>query len=372
MVDVLRPDWARRLARLEQSCSTLGLQAIVISSPVNLRYLTGFTGSSGLLITAPGAPATLITDGRYDALVRSRMAAGDLATVDVRRVETRYDLTLARCLSERGVGRAGFEAGHITVTGLHRWQTHVPGVDWVATEDLVELQRVKKDEVELASLRRGGRLLSEVAGELRRWLAAGRPELEVARDVDRAIERAGFERPAFETIVAGGPNSAYPHARPTDRRLRAGDLVVLDFGGVLDGYCVDLTRMAGIGQIASGTDSLYWAVRDAQAAAMGAVRAGVRGSAVDRAARDVLEARGLGAAFLHGTGHGLGLEVHEAPRLARADTGALDVLEAGMVCTIEPGAYVPGVGGVRLEDDVLVTLDGSEALSNAPLDLIRA
>src|SRR5207248_3217729 len=149
--------------------------------------------------------------------------------------------------------------------------------------------------------------------ELGTWVVADRPELEIARAIDRAIERAGFERPAFETIVASGPHSAYPHARPTDRRLRAGDLVVLDFGGVLDGYCVDLTRMAAIGQIASAADSLYTAVRDAQAAALGAVRAGVRGSAVDQAARQTLEARGLGAAFLHGTGHGLGLEVHEAP-----------------------------------------------------------
>jgi Xaa-Pro aminopeptidase len=192
----------------------------------------------------------------------------------------------------------------------------------------------------------------------------------VAHDIDLALERAGFERPAFETIVAAGPNSAYPHARPTGRRLAPGDLVVLDFGGVLDGYCVDLTRMAGIGSVGTAASQLYLAVRDAQSAALQAVCAGVRASEVDAAARRVLEAAGLGDAFVHGTGHGLGLEVHEAPRLARSSSGVIDELEPGMVCTIEPGAYVEGVGGVRLEDDVVVTIGGSELLTEAPRDLL--
>jgi Xaa-Pro aminopeptidase len=363
------PNWTRRLAALDQACSDRGVPALVVSSPVNLRYLTGFTGSSGLLIS--GVPAIFITDGRYEASVRDRISEGALAAVEVRPVQTRYDVTLAECLKERAIRRAGFEAGHVTVQGLHRWQTYVSGVEWVPTESLVERQRLIKDDEEVACFRRGGRLLSDVARGLKDWLAQGRSELDVARDIDRAIERAGFERQAFETIVAAGPHSAYPHARPTDRRLQRGDLVVLDFGGVLDGYCVDLTRVAGIGQIESAAESLYTAVRAAQSAALGAVRAGVRGSAVDAAARNVLEARGLGHAFLHGTGHGLGLEVHEAPRLARVDTDAPDVLEAGMTCTIEPGAYLQGVGGVRLEDDVLVTAAGSEELTDAPRDLIR-
>jgi Xaa-Pro aminopeptidase len=235
---------------------------------------------------------------------------------------------------------------------------------------VVETLRLVKDPAELAALRRGGRALSGVATALASWVRGGRGERDVARDIDRALERAGFERPAFETIVASGPNSAYPHARPTDRRLAPGDLVVLDFGGVLDGYCVDLTRMAGVGAVGPEALQLYVGVRDAQTAALEAVRAGVRGAEVDAAARQVLEAAGLGDAFVHGTGHGLGLEVHEAPRIARASSGATDVLEAGMVCTIEPGAYVEGVGGVRLEDDVVVTMGGSELLTEAPRDLL--
>jgi Xaa-Pro aminopeptidase len=171
--------------------------------------------------------------------------------------------------------------------------------------------------------------------------------------------------------VASGPESAHPHARPSERRLAPGALVVLDFGGVLDGYCVDLTRMAAVGAIAPEAARLFEAVRDAQAAALGAVRPGAAGATVDRAARQVLAERGLSEAFLHATGHGLGLEVHEAPRLGQAGgSESPEVLAEGMVCTIEPGAYVAGLGGVRLEDDVLVTSGGFEALTTAPRDLL--
>ena len=340
-----------------------------ISSLVNLKYLTGFGGSAGVLICAPAASG-LVTDGRYDAFVREAIQAGTLAKIELERVETRYDLTLTARLGRLSPRRVGFEAEHVTVATLRKWKELLPGVEWVAESGLVERLRLIKDASELDALRRGGRALAGVARDLGRWVRAGRTERQVARDIDQAIETAGFERPAFDTIVASGPNSAYPHARPTDRPLAEGDLVVLDFGGVLDGYCVDLTRMAGIGQIGSAATRLYQAVFDAHAAAWLAVRAGIPGSDVDKAARDVLENRGFGGAFVHGTGHGLGLEVHEAPRIARAASGAIDVLEAGMVCTIEPGAYVEGLGGVRLEDDVIVTGEGSELLTDAPRDLL--
>jgi Xaa-Pro aminopeptidase len=293
-----------------------------------------------------------------------------MAALDLERVQSRYDSALGARLERLRPRTVGFEAEHVTVAALNRWQQAAPGTEWSPTVQVVETLRLVKDPAELAALRRGGRALSGVATALASWVRGGRGERDVARDIDRALERAGFERPAFETIVASGPNSAYPHARPTDRRLAPGDLVVLDFGGVLDGYCVDLTRMAGVGAVGSEALQLYVGVRDAQTAALEAVRAGVRGAEVDAAARQVLEAAGLGDAFVHGTGHGLGLEVHEAPRIARASSGATDVLEAGMVCTIEPGAYVEGVGGVRLEDDVVVTMGGSELLTEAPRDLL--
>jgi Xaa-Pro aminopeptidase len=199
----------------------------------------------------------------------------------------------------------------------------------------------------------------------------GRTERQVAADIDAAMMRAGFSRPAFQTIVASGPNSALPHAHPGDRQIRNGDLVVLDFGGVLDGYCGDLTRMAAVGQVQANAQALVNAVRQAQDAALRTVRPGLLASDVDHAAREVLSNLGFGEAFLHATGHGLGLDLHEAPRIGRATEPDRAVrLEAGMVCTIEPGAYVEGLGGARLEDDVVVTADGCEVLTDAPRDLV--
>ena len=361
--------WDGRLARLTERYRQQGLDAFVVSSLVNLRYLTGFAGSSGLLVSHPNGHS-LVTDGRYEAFVRGAIRRRAIADVDLERVDLRYDLTLGSVLARLGPRQVGFEADHVTVATLERWRGLAPRSEWRQTTQVVEDLRRVKDADELEVLRRGGRALSDVARSLGAWLRSGRTELEIARDIDRAIERAGFERPAFDTIVASGPNSAFPHARPTARRLEPGDLVVLDFGGVLDGYCVDLTRMAGVGEIGSAGWRIYDAVRCGQDAALAAIRAGARGTDVDGAARAVLDTHGFGAAFVHGTGHGLGLEVHEAPRLARSETGAQDVLEAGMVCTVEPGAYVEGVGGVRLEDDVVVTIGGSELLTDAPRDLL--
>jgi Xaa-Pro aminopeptidase len=234
----------------------------------------------------------------------------------------------------------------------------------------VEAHRIVKDALEIEILRRAARLLSDVARDLQSLVAAGRTEREVARAIEGAIETAGFSAPAFPTIVASGPHSARPHARPTDRRLQPGDLVVLDFGGVLDGYCGDLTRTAAIGPVSARAQALYEAVREAHAAAIAAVRPGVLASDVDAAARASLASRGVGEAFLHGTGHGLGLDLHEAPRLGRPDADRAEHLAAGMVCTIEPGVYVEGTGGVRLEDDVLVTAEGCEVLTDAPRELL--
>jgi Xaa-Pro aminopeptidase len=211
---------------------------------------------------------------------------------------------------------------------------------------------------------------------------AGLTEIDVALELETGMRRTGFSRPAFDTIVASGPNSALPHARAGDRRFVNGDLVVLDFGGVYNGYCVDLTRTVSIGPPSPEAVRVYDAVRRAQAAAVAAVGPGVATAAVDAAARGALTADGYGEAFGHGTGHGLGLEVHEAPRVARAHPASAGrvyppghvpdetTLQAGMVVTIEPGAYVPGFGGVRIEDDVLVTAEGCEVLTTVGRDLL--
>lgn len=362
------PAWPGRLARLRSALVARQLDAFVVSAAANIRYLCGFDGSAGLLVVTSAA-AILVADGRYSSSISQRVAAGTLAPVTLELVELRYDLTLRVLLERLSVHRVGFEASHVAVSTLRRWRDDPRALEWVESDDLIESFRAVKDDDEVATLRRAALVLSDVARSLPELVSEGATEISIARSIDLALERAGFSGPAFPTIVASGPNSALPHATPGDRRLAPGDLVVLDFGGVLSGYCVDLTRMAVVGRPSAQALALFEAVRDAQAAAILQVAPGATGAEVDAAARGLLEARGLGQAFLHGTGHGVGLEVHELPRLSRG--GAESVLAAGMVCTIEPGAYLEGFGGVRLEDDVLVTDTGRDVLTDAPRDLLE-
>jgi Xaa-Pro aminopeptidase len=370
MAFTFRPDWSGRLARLQARLSAQNLDAFVVTTPLNVTYLTGFTGSAGLLVVRPDR-TVFVTDGRYDLVVRRAMAEGGMAASELVKVDRRYDQTLAALVARDGLRTVGFEAGHVTVSTLAAWGRATGSlVTWMPVEKLVEGLRAIKDSAEIEVFRLGGRMISEVARRLSSIVQPGRTEREVAARLDAAILEAGFERLSFPTIVAAGPHSAQPHATPGDRPLSPGDLVVLDFGGVLSGYCTDLTRAAAVGQVSKDAKSLFDAVYEAREAAVKTVRPGRQTSELDRAAREVLEAKGLGEAFSHSTGHGLGLEIHEAPRVARADPDAPEAVEVGMVFTIEPGAYLESVGGVRLEDDVLVTATGAEVLTTAPLDLL--
>jgi Xaa-Pro aminopeptidase len=290
-------------------------------------------------------------------------------------VPASYEEALIGCLAEIGVTTVGFEASHVTVARYEWWRETIAGrgldITLRSTERLVEQARMIKDAAEIAILRdaaaRLGQVLPAVLGAVR----LGVTERSIAAAIEASMREAGYERMAFDTIVASGPHSAMPHYRAGIRTLAAGDLLVLDFGGVLDGYCCDLTRTVSIGPPSREARRVYDAVRDAHAAAVAAVRPGVDASAVDAAARDLLRDRGLGEAFGHGTGHGLGLDVHEEPRIGRPRADMPPVaLAAGMVFTIEPGAYLPGFGGVRIEDDVLVTDSGCELLTSLPRELL--
>ncbi len=371
-----------RLEALRTRVSQDGLDALLITQPANIRYLIDFNGSAGMLVLTLD-DACLVTDSRY-ATVAQRLVAADAGATGLRfvQVEWSYEETVCAVLTDVGVSRVGFETAHMTVA-RHDWLERGlagSGVTLRGTTGLVESFRQVKDADELATMREAGGRISLVMEQVLQRLRVGRTEREVAADIDWAIRGAGFDGPAFETIVAGGPNTALPHARPGDRRLAPGDLVLLDFGGLYHGYCVDLTRVASLGTPDPAALAWHAAVREAHAAALAAVGPGVRASAVDTAARMVLERRGLGAAFAHGTGHGLGVEVHEAPRVGKHRPAAAfpgsgdevaDVrLEPGMVFTVEPGVYLPGHGGVRLEDDLVVTADGYELLTHVSLDLL--
>ena len=342
------------------------LDALLVTHPPNIRYLTGLSASAGAFILERNR-AVLVVDGRY--VTAARTIAGD--AIDVTVSTGPLDEAIAGALRNLGGAAVGVEADYLPVARFTRLQTlAAAGPDtWqlVQTSGIVERLRIIKDDGEIRTLREAGRRLSLVGRELRRLIQPGQTELDVAGAIDAAVRSSGFERSAFETIVASGPNAGLPHARPTSRRLQDGDGVVLDFGGVYDGYCVDLTRTIHLGPMSPDFRRLFDAVRMAHGAAVDTVRPGVRPAEIDAAARGVLDRAGLGEAFSHGTGHGLGLEVHEAPRLARESNA--DPVKAGMVFTIEPGVYVPGVAGVRIEDDVLVVDGGCELLTDVPIEL---
>jgi Xaa-Pro aminopeptidase len=365
---------AARHARIRRSLEALSLDALVVTSPVNVRYLANHTGTAGtLVVTRDGIH--LLVDFRYEESVRQlQSSASACPSLTTWRVPASYDEALLACLADIGVATVGFEATHLTVS-RHDWLVRTVAARELAitlrsTERVIEEARTIKDDAEIAALREAAARLTGVASAGIDAVRPGVSERDVAAVLESAMRGAGYERTAFDTIVASGPHSALPHYRAGDRLLANGDLVVLDFGGVLDGYCCDLTRTVTVGSPSPDARRLHAAVRDAQKAAIAAVRPGVAATAVDAAARDVLVEHGLGDAFGHGTGHGLGLDVHEEPRITRPRPDVPDVLlSPGMVFTIEPGAYLPGFGGVRIEDDVLVTKAGCEVLTSVPYEI---
>jgi Xaa-Pro aminopeptidase len=368
---------AARIARVRSHLAEAGVDALLVTHLPNLFYLTGLRATAGAALVTP-LHVSLVADFRYRAAAEA--AVSELAGRVGARVwpaSRGVDEAAAEAIRSAGAARVGVEGAHLTVSRFDWLAKTLQGsgaeprkILLVPTERLVERERAAKDDFEIGTLREAGRRLSGIAPQAARFARAGRTEREVAADIDHALRQAGFERPAFDTIVASGPNGALPHARPTERALATGEGVVLDFGGVYDGYCVDLSRTVAVGKPTDELVRLHQAVAEAQAAALAAVRPGVTASAVDGAARQVLERLGLAEAFGHGTGHGLGLEVHEEPRIGRLAPGQPDaVLEPGMVVTIEPGVYVPPIGGVRIEDDVLVTREGCELLTSVPRTL---
>ena len=359
-----------RHARLRDDLRAASLDALIVTSLPNVAYLTGLFATAGAVVVSHER-ITLIVDSRYAITARHR--SDELGNLDliVPSGSGSYDEAIAAVAGTFVNGRVGFEDAQMTVRQHRDLLARVAAIDqsieFVAAAGMVERGRIANDAWELETLRDAGGRLSDAAKCIIPKALAGQQERHVAAAVEAELRRVGFEKPAFDTIVAAGPNSAVPHYRAGERRLEHGDLVILDFGGMLNGYAVDMTRTIAVGGPNDRQRRLLEQVTAAQAAAFSAIEIGRAATDVDRAAREVLEREGLGEAFSHGTGHGLGLEVHERPRLTkyRAEL-PVEPLAAGMVFTLEPGAYLEGWGGVRIEDDVVVTSSGAAWLTDLP------
>ncbi|MGC8462199.1 MAG: M24 family metallopeptidase [Acidimicrobiales bacterium] len=356
---------AGRLERLRERLGDAGVDALLVTSLVNVRWLTGFTGSAGVLVVGP-ARVVLATDGRYRTQSADQLAAAGLADVvdvAVGGLEDQAAAIAAAVSPEER--RVGFEATQLTVSAHEQWATRLSGSTLVATRGVVEDLRVAKDAGELARMERAASIADAALADVLPALSeAGMTERRFAAELDHAMRLRGAEEPAFETIVATGERSAMPHARPGPDPIRPGDAVVVDFGAVYDGYRSDMTRTFCVGGEPAGELAVVFAlVAEAQAAGVAAVAPGVTAGAVDAVCRDRIAAAGYGERFEHGTGHGVGLEIHEAPSVAPGSTA---ILTPGTVVTVEPGVYLPGAGGVRVEDTLVVTEAGARALTRFP------
>lgn len=350
-----RADHASRRARLRPALEAVAADLLLVTAAPNVAYLTGFTGSNGqLLLGSDPSDDRLVTDERYTG--RAASEAPELTVVVSRDPGGAAVDALGAAAGDR---RLGVEAADLSWAAAERLRARAAerGIEVVATTDLVETLRAAKDDHEVELLTAACRLTTEALAELfAERVSVGVTERELAVWLERRFVDLGADGVAFPTIVASGPNGAVPHHAPTDRTLREGDLVTVDCGALVGGYHADCTRTVAVGEASGELLEVHAVVEAAQAAGRAAATAGARAGDVDAAARAVIEAAGYGAAFVHGTGHGVGLEVHEAPAVAQ---GSAATLVAGTALTVEPGVYLPGTGGVRIEDTIVVTADGA-------------
>lgn len=338
------------------------LDAIVVTDVLNVRYLTGFTGSNAQLLVL-GDDDVLLTDGRYEG-----QAGHEVPDLELFTYGGRFREALAQRLGTDGVRRLGFEAQQVTVAGHGQLTSALPEIELVATEGLVEELRVAKDADELEAIRRAQAATDSAFESILARFSIGVSERQIAVELERLLRDEGVDGVAFPSIVAFGERTAEPHHQPTHRLLEEGDVINLDFGGVVDGYHADMTRTIAFGSAPTELRKIHDIVREAQQAGVDAVKAGVTGAAVDEACRAPIAAAGYAEAFVHGTGHGVGLEIHEAPWLGKGHDGELP---AGSIVTVEPGVYVPGLGGVRIEDMVEVGDHGGRVVGSSTRELIE-
>ena len=352
-------DHAGRIAKAQSLLESTGVEGLLVTNLTNVRYLTGFSGTNGqVLVTNKGA--VFMSDPRYDARARSLVDAAPIVIY-----KNRLSEVLPEQLSAAGVTKLGIEAGTMTLASRDDLDERLDGIELVPVKDVIERLRRIKDADEIARTSSAVAISDQAFAWVLDRITPGVAERDLALDIEVHMRQAGAEAVAFEPIVGSGPLSAHIHHTPSDRTFEKGDLVLLDFGCRLDGYCSDLTRTVVIGPANDDQVELYDLVLKAQSAAIASVTSGARGAECDAVARAVIGEAGHADDFGHGLGHGVGLDIHEQPTLNRISE---DVLEAGHVVTVEPGVYLPGTGGVRIEDCVVVTEDGCDVLGSAPKD----
>ena len=355
-----------RKRRVSAAVKKAGADAILITHLPDVRYLCGFTGSNAALLLA-GNGATLFTDGRYTTQAEGEVDGAKIVIV----VDKSAALAACELAVEQGITRCALELANTSMAAFEALKAALPAKlrksFFVPTGGIVATLREIKDEDEQDKMRAAAALGCRLFDQVLEYVVPGATEMEIYMALEYMARLAGAERMSFESIIAGGERGALPHGKASNAKLPKRGFVVMDFGVVLDGYCSDMTRTVHLGPARRGEYEAYEAVLEAQEAGVRAVRAGVLASEVDAATRGVLERAGLAESFTHSTGHGVGIEIHEAPRLGRKREGAPDPkLKAGMIVTIEPGVYLPGKFGIRIEDTVLVTADGCEILTPSP------
>jgi Xaa-Pro aminopeptidase len=354
----------RRQERLVARLGELGLDAMMVSDLSNVRYTTGYVGSNGVAVFGADGRRQLFTDSRY--VVRARAETAGVEVVLAGR--DLLDKVAAALGDAAAGGRAGVEADHVTLARHRRLTEALPGVELVPVSGVVEDLRVRKEPEEIARMREAAAVADRALEALAGGGLAGRTEREVAWALEGVMREAGAERVSFDIIVAAGPHGAVPHHVPDGTPIPAGTLVVVDLGAVVDGYCSDSTRTFATGPLPGELERAYAVCQAAQAEALAAVRPGIVARDLDAVAREHIAASGLGDAFAHGLGHGVGLNIHERPWV-RPEGG--ETIETGMMLTVEPGIYLEGLGGVRIEDLVAVADDGPDILGRFPKDLVR-
>lgn len=355
-------NYAHRVRKLQEVLAREGLEALLVTDPANRRYLTGFTGSAGC-VAVTADRAVLFVDFRYVTQAEEQASGVEVIQHGDSAIRSVGDE-----LRKAGISRLGFEQRHVTYGSYLKFADEVgDGISLVPTDGLIERLRYVKDESELAVLRKAVEIADAAFEHILTVLRPGLTEREVAIELEMHMRRLGAKGSSFDIIVASGERSALPHGVASDRVIGKNEFVKMDFGALFDGYCSDLTRTVVIGEPSDKHREIYDIVLEAQRNAIAGIRAGITGREGDALARDVIAARGYGDRFGHGTGHSVGLDIHESPRLSRLDES---VLEPGMVLTVEPGIYLPGFGGVRIEDIVVVREGGCEVLTRARKDLI--